>query len=283
VTNAPRPTKNQRREEAREAARAAREKQLQRQKLLKWLIPTIASVAILAIVGGVVWAVIAFQPPPKKEAGPENMISDGILFESDGDGGVQYVSTAAIKKGADPEPTEPREGLLNIQTYVDFTCPACRSFEEAYSSSLQQLVAEGVATLEVHPVAILDHQFTGREVSTRANNVGACVANYAPESFLDVMAAMFAQQAQERTAGMNNGALVDVVHSAGLENDEVDACITGESFTPWVTAATQRSGVRRTPTIVINGTVWDAQAIDFQAFLSAELAKLPTADDAPSE
>src|SRR5690606_41170779 len=130
-------TNSERREAAREAARVAREKQLKRQKLLKWLVPTVASVAILAIVGGIVWAVIAFQPPPKKEAGPENMISDGILFESDGEGGVQYVPTAAIEKGADPEPTEPREGLLNIQTYVDFSCPACKQFEEAYSATLQ--------------------------------------------------------------------------------------------------------------------------------------------------
>jgi len=274
VTNAPRPTKNQRREAAREAARAAREKALKRQKLLKWLIPTVASVAILAIVAGVVWAVIAFQPPPKKEAGPANMISDGILFESDGDGGVQYVPTAAIKKGGDPVETEPRDGLLNIVTYVDFTCPICKQFEDAYSESIQQLVADGSATLEVHPVAILDHQFTGREVSTRANNVGACVANYAPDSFLDVMSAMYANQAQEGTTGMNNSALVDVVKGAGLDDADVNECITGESFTPWVTAATSRSGVRGTPTVIINGTTWDGASQSFDDFLNSEIAKL---------
>jgi protein-disulfide isomerase len=282
VTNAPRPTKNQRREEAREAARVAREKALKRQKLLKWLIPTIASVAILAIVGGVVWAVVALQPPPKKEAGPANMISDGIVFEADGDGGVQYVPTAAIKKGADPVPTEQREGLLNIVTYVDFTCPICKQFEDAYSASIQQLVADGGATLEVHPIAILDHQFTGREVSTRANNVGACVANYAPDSFLDVMSAMYANQVQEGTAGMNNSALVDVVKGAGLDDTDVNACITGESFTPWVGASTSRSGVRGTPTVVINGTTWDSANQSFDDFVNAELAKLQ-GDGAQSE
>jgi len=274
VTNTPRPTKNQRREQAREAARIAREKQLKRQKLLKWLIPTIASVAILAIVGGVVWAVVALQPPPKKEAGPANMISDGIVFEADGDGGLQYVPTKAIAKGGDPVETEPRDGLLNIVTYVDFTCPICKQFEDAYSESIQQLVADGSATLEVHPVAILDHQFTGREVSTRANNVGACVANYAPDSFLDVMSAMYANQAQEGTTGMNNSALVDVVKGAGLDDADVNECITGESFTPWVTAATSRSGVRGTPTVIINGTTWDGASQSFDDFLNSEIAKL---------
>jgi protein-disulfide isomerase len=211
------------------------------------------------------------------------MISDGIVFESDGDGGVQYVPTAAIKKGADPVPTEQREDLLNIVTYVDFTCPVCKQFEEAYSASIQQLVADGGATLEVHPVAILDHQFTGREVSTRANNVGACVANYAPDSFLDVMSAMYANQATEGTAGMNNSALVDVVKGTGLDDADINECITGESFTPWVQAATARSGVRGTPTVVINGTVWDSSTQSFDDFVNAELAKLQGGDSAQGE
>ena len=277
MTNAPRPTKNQRREEAREAARVAREKQLQRQKTLKWLIPTIASVAILAIVAGVVWAVIALQPAPKKEAGPLNMISDGILFESDGNDGVQYVETKAIPKGGDPVATTPREGILNIVTYVDFTCPICQQFEAAYAENLQQLVASGSATLEVHPIAILDRNFTGREVSTRANNVGACVANYAPDQFLDVMSAMYANQADEGGPGLSNSALVDIVTGAGVDDADVTSCINGESFTPWVGSATDRSlasGVSGTPTVVINGTKWDSANQSFDDFINAEIAKL---------
>ncbi len=283
MTNAPRPSKNQRREEAREAARTAREKTLKRQKLLKWLVPTIASVAILAIVAGVVWAVIAFQPPPKKEAGPQNMLSDGIVFEADGDGGLRHVATAAIKKGADPVATTPREGVLNFVTFIDFTCPACKQFEDAYASSIQALVAKGTATLEVRPVAILDRYFTGREVSTRANNVAACVANYEPDSFLDVMSAMYTNQMPEGGTGMNNAALVEVVKGAGVENPDVISCINEESFTPWVTAATARSGVRGTPTIIVNGTQWDAQAMTFEDFVNSELAKLPAADGAAGQ
>jgi len=274
VTDTPKQTKNQRREEAREAARVQREKALKRKKTLKWLIPTIASVAIIAIVAGVVWAVIALQPAPKKEAGPLNMISDGILFESDGDGGVQYVPTKAIAKGGDPVPTTPREGILNIVTLVDFSCPACKSFEEAYASSIQGLVADGTATLEVHPVSILDYRGYTTDYATRANNVGACVANYAPDSFLDVMGAMYTQQPSEGGPGLGNSSLVDIVKSTGLDDADVNQCVLDESFTPWVTAATDRSGVRSTPTIIINGTQWDAQSQEFPDFVNAEIAKL---------
>lgn len=273
MTDTPK-TKNQRREEAREAARIQREKTVKRKKLMKWLIPTVASVAILAIVAGVVWAVIALQPAPKKEAGPLNMISDGIVFEADGEGGVSYVETKAIAKGDDPVPTTPRDGLLNIVTYVDFTCPICKQFEDAYSEQIQQLVADGTATLEVHPVAILNRAFTGRTVSTRANNVGACVANYAPENFLDVMAAMYANQAEEGTVGLSNSKLVDIVTGAGVDDEDVIQCINEESFTPWVDSATARSGVSGTPTVIINGTQWNGQTQEFPDFVNSEIAKL---------
>ncbi|AYF96962.1 DsbA family protein [Protaetiibacter intestinalis] len=285
MTNAPKPTKNQRREEAREAARAAREKQLKRQKTLKWLIPTVASVAILAVVAGVVWAVIAFQPAPKQEAGPLNMISDGILFETDGAGGVQHVETKAIAKGTDPIATTPRDDALNIVMYVDFSCPVCKAFEGANADYIQSLVADGSATLEVHPISILDYRGYTTDFATRANNAGACVANYAPESFLDVMAAMYEQQPSEGGPGLGNSAIVDVVKSAGLDDEDVNSCIRGVSFEPWVSAATDRAlagplpntelaNVSGTPTILIDGqqytptTSWDS-AEEFQAFVYA--------------
>lgn len=264
MTNAPRPTKNQRREEAREAARAAREKNLRRQKLLRWLVPTIASVAILAIVAGVVWAVIAFQPPPKQEAGPANMLSDGIVFEADGSGGVQPVPTAAIAKGEDPVPTEAREGLLNIVTYVDFACPHCKTFEESYGPALTSLVAEGVATLEFRPVAFIN------QASVRGANAVACVANYSPENFLDVSDAIFAKQGE----GSSSSFFGDIVKSAGVDNEDVNECVRGDSFTPWVEAASARAGITGTPTVIVNGTQWDLGNEDFEVFLQSELAKL---------
>lgn len=268
MTNAPRQTKNQRREEAREAARAAREKNLKRQKLLRWLVPTIASVAILAIVAGVVWAVIAFQPPPKQEAGPANMRSDGIVFESDGSGGIQPVSTPGIAKDEDPVPTEAREGLLNIVTFVDFACPHCKSFEDSYGPAIKSLVAEGQATLEFRPVAFIN------QASVRGANAAACVANYEPESFLDVSDAIFAVQGQ----GSSTGFFGDIVKSAGVENEEVSECIRGDSFSPWVEAASARAGITGTPTVIVNGTQWDLGNQDFEEFLGLEMAKLGGAE-----
>jgi protein-disulfide isomerase len=283
-------TKNQRREAAREAARVMREKQQRRERLLRWLIPTVSTVAVLAIAAGIVWAFIANQPGPQSAAGPRNMISDGILFTGE-DGKATPVETGAVAPSAEPTPTESEDdGLAHIVTYVDFSCPACKSFEETYSTLIAELVASGAATLEVHPIAILDNNYAGSRYSSRANNVGACVADLAPESFLDVMAAMFANQPQEGTTGLTNAQIVDLVHGAGLVDDDVDTCITDEFFAPWVRAATTRaasdsdlyaagaSGIS-TPTVVVNGELWD-RSVDVMQFIQNHIT-LP--EDAPAE
>ncbi len=262
MTNTPRPTRNERREQAREAARIAREKEQKRKSLLKWLVPTVASVAILAIVAGVIWAVIAFQPPPKAEAGPANMLSDGFVLEAQ-DGEIGFVETEPIAKDEAPVPTTPQEGLLNIVTYIDYKCPHCKTFEETYGPTIESLVKEGAATLEIRPVAIMG------PAAVRAANVAACVAEFAPEKFLDVNNALFADQGVSSTSGY-----IDILRAAGVESEDAQSCVRGDSFSPWVEEATSRSGVRGTPTVIINGTQWDAQTTDFTAFLTSELNKL---------
>jgi len=278
-----RPTKNQRREAAREAARLEREKQKRRDRLRRWLIPTVSTLAILAIAAGIVWAFVSNQPAPQSAAGPRNMISDGILFTADDSGAVVPVETGAIKPSGTPTPTEPEDdGLAHIVTYVDFSCPGCKAFEEAYATSIDALVAAGVATLEVHPIAILDSRYAGSRYSTRSNNAGACVADLAPESVLDVMAAFYAGQPEEGTTGLTDKEIIDLVHGAGLVNDDVDACIEDELFVPWITSATERTTSDpdlvvegqpgfSTPTIVVNGVVWD-RSNDVMEFIQSAIS-----------
>lgn len=277
-----RQTKNQRREAAREAARVEREKQRKRDRMRRWLIPTISTVAVLAIAAGIVWAFISNAPAPQSSVGPRNMASDGILFTGE-DGALTPVSTGAIPPSGSPTPTEDADdGLAHIVTYVDFSCPACQSFEATYAGSIQALVGAGLATLEVHPIAILDSRYAGSRYSSRANNVGACVADLKPESFLDVMAAMFVGQPQEGTTGLTNAEIIDLVHGAGLDDPDVDACIDDELFGPWVTSATERTTTNgdliapgaqgfSTPTIVVNGEVWD-RSIDVMDFIQSKIS-----------
>jgi ABC-type glycerol-3-phosphate transport system substrate-binding protein len=56
-------------------------------------------------------------------------------------------STGAIIVGA---------GEQTMDTYVDFMCPICNQFEQAYGPAIQGLVDDGTITLGIHPIAILD-------------------------------------------------------------------------------------------------------------------------------
>jgi protein-disulfide isomerase len=278
-----RQTKNQRREAAREAARIEREKQKRRDRMRRWLIPTLSTVGVLAIAAGIVWAFVSNAPAPQSTVGPRNMISDGILFTGE-NGELTPVETGAIPPSGSPTPTEDSDdGLAHIVEYLDFSCPACQSFEATYSTSIQSLVASGLATLEIHPIAILDRSYLGSRYSSRANNAGACVADLAPDSFLAVMDAMYANQPAEGTSGLTNKEIIDVVHGAGLDDPDVDACIEDELFGPWVTAATERTTANpdliavgaqgfSTPTIVVNGEVWD-RSVDVMDFIQSHLSE----------
>jgi protein-disulfide isomerase len=210
------------------------------------------------------------------------MISDGILFEQgDGGDGIVPVTTPGIPDGGEPTPTEPREGVVSIVEYVDFSCPICKQFEDEYRDYITGLVSSGDATLEVHPVAILDVRFTGPEFSTRVNNAGACVADTHPESFHDVIAALFENQPEEGTAGLTDAELIDIVHGAGVDDSAVDACITDTGFRGWLKAATDRAvgdsalagpNGFGTPTLVVDGERWDGNKKSFPDFVESKLA-----------
>jgi len=270
-------TKNDKREQAREAARIAREKQKRAENLRRWLIPTSVTVAVLAIAAIVVLVVSTSAPAPQTAAGPKNMISDGILFTGSG-GTMVATTTAGIKAKSTPTPNPlPNDGIAHIVTYIDLSCPACRAFEATNAETIKSLVQQGTATLEVHPIAILDRNSLGARYSSRSANLAACVANYAPDNFYAVVEAMYTNQAAEGTTGLSNSQMIRIVHNAGLTNSKVDACINGESFKSWVAAATSRAGtgplpnssvtaVTGTPTVLVNGQQYTGSLSDGSAF-----------------
>lgn len=277
--SSPSPAKKERREVARERARAEREANERRERRNKWLIQGGFIVGLLAIVVVVVLVITTVPPSTQTEAGPRNMISDGILLAGEG-GEITAVETPGIPAGGEPVPTEHEDdGIAHIVTYLDYGCPLCRSFEEANGAYIESLVESGEATLEVHPISILDRFFQGTRYSTRSANAAACVANYAPESFLDVSEAFFSNQPAEGTSGLSNEQLAQIAAEAGAASDEVEACITGEDFAPWVQAASDRAtqadlpgtdGIRLqgTPTVLVNGQQYEG-GVDFQSFVES--------------
>lgn len=285
-------TKDQKRDYAREMARLEREKRLKaqaRNRILVRVGATVGALALLAAVGGGIW--LATRPAGP---GPANMASDGILFIGD-DGDVRPVSTPGIPAGEEPTPTDPAayDAPLKIVTYLDYGCPFCGQFETANAAQIEELVAAGEATLEVHPISILDRAFLA-PYPTRAANTAACIAAEAPESFLAANVALFANQPAEQSEGYTNGEILDLLSTAGIDTEPFASCVNDGTYNGWVAAATDRAtegplpnteveNVSGTPTVLVNGIRYQPNNLgdpaEFAAFLQYVLAQDAASDE----
>ncbi|MCU1406381.1 MAG: hypothetical protein JWQ43_2684 [Glaciihabitans sp.] len=259
-----------------------RAKELARAKRRRWVTQGSVTLGILAVAAVIVLVVTAGG---KTSAGPLNMLSDGIVVTGNGTT-TSAVTTAALAADAEPVATaqDTAAGVANIVTYIDYLCPYCGQFEATNAAQIEAMVTAGTATLEIHPIAILDNSSLGSKYSTRSANAAACVANFDPDKYLAVNDALFANQPKENTTGLTDDELVSLVASAGATGDDVAECITGGEFTDWVGESTQRAldgplpnanidAVTGTPTVIVNGTAYTGSltdATEFAAFVTAQ-------------
>ncbi|MCR8670763.1 DsbA family protein [Agrococcus sp. HG114] len=285
-------TKNERRAQAREQARKMQEERRKKEQLRKGL--TIGGIIVAAVAIVAIVAVVIVNSIRPAGPGPENMASNGIVL------GQDFVAerTAATPPEGEPTPTPERDDIIQIRIYQDFGCPACKAFEEANRATLEQLVSSGAATVEIHPISILDRFFLGTKYSTRSASAGACVAEYAPDQFWDFNKAMYENQPAEQTAGLSNDEIVDVAEGAGIDTaGGLADCITEGRFMGWAEDATILAGSEplpgtdgvvadRTPTVLVNGELFPGSpgdAAGFQAFVTATAGSLTESTEAPTE
>ena len=294
-------SKKARRDQARDHARQQRELAAKRKKRNGWIIK--GSVVLVAIAAAVVTVLIissinqAAIEAAKPKPGPANMISDGIILTADssGNGEIVAVPTAAIPAEGKPVATDPADypDQVKIVTYIDYFCPVCQAFEEANSEQLGTWVASGKATLEVHPISILDGRSQGTRYASRAANAMACVANFQPDLFFQATGLMYKAQPAEGTTGLTNAQIIATLESAGATDPQVADCVNKESFKQWVTDATARTNaplpnsevpkLTGTPTVIVNGILYQGSINDPQEFSTFVSAIATGVYEAPTE
>lgn len=258
-------SKTDRRVEAREKARQLRDERKKKERRTRWLLQggiALAAVAIIAIVALVI--VNSIKP---ESNGPRNMASDGIKIAE----GFAVVQTPGLAPSAEPVPSAANApGVVDITIWIDYLCPVCGEFEAENGELIRTLVESGAATVEYHPIAILTSMSAGTQYSLRAANAAACVANYDPDAFFDFNAGMFAKQPAEGTEGLSNAEILEIARGAGATSNSIERCMADKRFHSWVQAATTRAGngplpvantevesVRGTPTILVDGELYN--------------------------
>jgi protein-disulfide isomerase len=173
-------------------------------------------------------------------------------------------------------------GEQTMDTYIDFMCPICNQFEQAYGSAIQGLVDDGTITLGIHPIAILDNKSQGTEYSTRAANAMYCVAVADADAAVPFMQAMYANQPQEGSTGLTDEQILQIASTAGVTG--IDDCVNSGRYSEYVTTMTEKTPVQPgaggigTPTIAINGQVIANSTLP----QPADLASLFTGSSTPS-
>ncbi len=271
-------SKNERREAARKKAKALRDQHRKKDRRNRYLLQGGLIVGALAIVVLVLVLVNTVRPP---SPGPLNMLSDGIKIGQ----GLKAVPTPALRADQEPVPNviDATSDVIDIQIYVDYFCPFCKLFEQTNSEQIESWLDLDAASVEIHPIAILNPNSQGTQYSTRSANAAACVANYSPDSYWSVNTALFANQPKERTQGLTDDQLVDIVTDAGVSSSSViEECIRDQDFKQWVQAATLRAlegpipnakndlvadnKVGGTPTVLVNGVKYKGGVDDADAF-----------------
>ena len=259
-----RPSKNERRAEARDKARQLREQQQKKERRSRLLLQGGVALAAVAIIA--VFAFFVVNSVRPLGPGPRNMASDGILIGE----GLVAVTTPALRPNDRPIASEANPpGVVDIQIFVDYLCPICAEFEEVNGPLIRTLVESGAATVEYRPVAIRTNMSAGTQYSLRAANAAACVANYSPDSFFAVNEAFFIAQPEEGSAGLDDAQLLSIVNAAGATGP-IEDCIAERTFRSWVQAATDRAvngplairdaeieSIQGTPTILVNGQMFE--------------------------
>lgn len=276
------PTKRDRREEARETARRMREEAAKKAKRRKVIVQSsviVGVIAVLAIIGVVIFTTVGTGGGAA--ANPKNMASGGILLTAPD----KAVATPAIKSGAQPTPTKMElDGkTAHIQIWLDYQCPYCDQFETTNDDQIKQWLSDGSATLEIHPVAILDSA-QNKQYSTRAAAAASCVANAQPDKFWDINSALFAKQPDEQTGGgLSNSEILSIFKDAGVDSKAVTDCVNQQTFADFVTNmttdATKNAQLKNpttggfgTPTVFVNGERYQGgftNAAQFAAFKDA--------------
>ncbi|MEV0319597.1 DsbA family protein [Streptomyces sp. NPDC050658] len=231
-------------EKNREGKRAARdrlaeerERQKSRDKRRRVLIVSSAVVGVLALaaVAGVLAA----------NSGDDDKDTSGPVSVPEGATGKDQLALPAGKADA--------KSTLTI--WEDFRCPACKSFEDLYRTTIHELTDKGQLKVEYHLATLIDGNMGGSG-SLRAANAAACAQDAG--KFVPYHDVLYKNQpAEADDAFAKNGRLIELAGEVdGLDTASFKKCVEDGEHDSWVAEsnkAFQDAGLGGTPSVLLDG------------------------------
>lgn len=148
---------------------------------------------------------------------------------------------------------------FRIDIWEDVQCPYCKFFETEMSEYLETLVRENQAKVVYHMAS-----FLGQE-SVRAANAINCAVEEG--RFIEYHRALYEVQASENSGIFSNKNLVEIGKRLGITSSEFESCVNDGKYADTVLKVGQsmkKNGVEGTPTVFLNGKVWNRTSADFR-------------------
>ena len=149
-----------------------------------------------------------------------------------------------------------------VVIYEDFLCPYCGELEKVTHSDLATLADQGKVYVEYRPFNLLQTDYSVNAAAAFKVVLDTSGPDVA-KKFHDLL---YADQPEESGPYPDSGWLVDKAVEAGAQEGKVSSDIeqgTGKTWVDDATKAATDAGVRGTPTILLDGKVFqDGRTVD---------------------
>lgn len=245
---------------ARDRLRAERERQAKKDKVRRQALVGVAVIGVLAVAGGIFFAVTKLTAPSGWEAAKEaKLVKPANSSGKDG----QYI----LVGGGSAKRT--------VDVYEDLRCPACAQFEQGVGKALAEGADKNKYQLKVHLGDLIDGNIGGDGSKNAISALGAAL-NVSKDAYRDYHDKLYSPQfhpeeSQDKFADDDYLLKVADTIPALKSNAGFKKALEKGTYDKWalgMVADFKKSKIQGTPTIRIDGKDVDQQK------LPAELEKL---------
>ncbi|MDH6181104.1 protein-disulfide isomerase [Microbacteriaceae bacterium SG_E_30_P1] len=232
--------KNDKLLEARQRANEVRKEHERKERRRRVLIQVSIIVGALVVVGGIAGAVIAAN----QAATVVNVPEASTEVTVNGAGGVPFEVGGTSVTVGDPD------APIALSLWEDFSCPHCQDYEALIGDTFNDLISKGEISLEVHSIRFVSNY------GANAGSAATCVAEHAPDKWLDVRAGLFEIHGAETDLWTDDDFATYLSDEQGITDDATLSCVRDGKYARWIlsnTIAAQDAGVEGTPTLFVNG------------------------------
>ncbi|MEU0527745.1 DsbA family protein [Streptomyces niveus] len=240
---------------ARERLREERERQAKKDRARRQVVVAGSTVAILAIAGGVGFAVVQANKPSHWEAAKDVKSVTAPKHTSGTNGTTVVIGKPEAKK--------------TLELYEDSRCPICATFEQKVGATIQQDVDAGKYKIKYIGATFIDNSDNGEGSKNALSALGAAL-DVSPEAFTAYKTALYSAQnhpSESDDKFADDGALLKIADSVDAlkGNAEFRKNVENGTFDAWamkMSATFDNSSVQGTPTLRMDGKTVTAEGSD---------------------